>query len=541
MPHQDLDEVPCFVALNLLQRIFADMNPAVASPDRRPQRSCCVATRDIARREPPALVALVLCGVSLFHSAAAGPAFVPTAVGLWPCAQPPHGPMCFAGAMTGIGMAGPAPGATARLRQRLELAYPPVRREVTALRMQVEALAAIRGMVRNLLLPAGGRGQSQRRAIKLRAPASLANSNRGGARHGDPGGPGQLQQLLTNFQQIFLVSDEWIERFALALRDKDKKMFVFFVDLDNVPRFFKTFTLQMFLQIEQRLCCNTFVVCSSCQRFQGKRVSTFSAEELNRVHFTLANAHKDSADAVCTVAHAKLDSILIAFGRQQDARTIICSEDKIFRQVDDLLRRGSSHSAVADKRLVDKGLNLWECGCGKRFSSARAIDQHQAASRNSKCLTKCSVPSAATTGPRRIGTQRLQGIGETLRRVKPTLSRTFWRRTRLVSSAAATAQGEGAGTKAARNNTVMRTRPLGQRQQRTRSPEDSSLRGDGREPANGGHGAMHGIKRAESIGGKAHTQGRSRASGPVSDQDSPIEATLRVIDAWVCSSIGRFP
>ena len=489
-------------------------------------------------------MALVLCGVSLFHSAAAGAAFVPTAVGLWPCAQPPHGPMCFAGARTGIGMAGPAPGVTARLRQGPELAYPPVRREVTALRMQVEAFAAIRGMFRNLLLPAGGRGQSQRRAIKLRAPASLANSHHGGARHGVPGGPGQLQQLLTNFQQIFLVSDEWIERFALALRDKDKKMFVFFVDLDNVPRFFKTFTLQMFLQIEQRLCCHTFVVCSSCQRFEGKRVSAFSAEALNRVHFTLANKHKDSADAVCTVAHAKLDSILIAFGRQQDARTIICSEDKIFQQVDDLLRRGSSHSAVADKRLVDQGLNLWECGCGKRFSSARAIDQHQAASRNSKCLTKCSVLSAATTGPRRIGTQRLQEIGESFsaaaRRVKPKLSRTFWRRTtrtrRCVSSAAARAQGERVGTAAARNDhAVMRTRQLGQRPQRTPPPKDFS--GDGREQADGINGETHGITQAESRRGK----GRSRASGPVSHQDSPIEATLRVIDAWVCSSIGRLP
>ncbi|MGB1595862.1 MAG: hypothetical protein ACPIOQ_24085, partial [Promethearchaeia archaeon] len=89
---------------------------------------------------------------------------------------------------------------------------------------------------------------------------------------------------------------------------------------------------------------------------------------------------------------------------------------------------------------------------------------------------------------------------------------------------------------AARNDHgVMRTRQLGQRPQRTPPPKDFS--GDGREKANGINGETHGITQAESRGGR----GRSRASGPVSHQDSPIEATLRVIDAWVCSSIGRLP
>ena len=91
---------------------------------------------------------------------------------------------------------------------------------------------------------------------------------------------GQSLELLRNFQDIFLVSDVWLTRFAHALREKDKKMFVFFVDLDNVPRFFKKFTLEMFLQIERRLACNTFVVASSCQLYERKRMTLWSSEKV---------------------------------------------------------------------------------------------------------------------------------------------------------------------------------------------------------------------------------------------------------------------
>jgi hypothetical protein len=170
---------------------------------------------------------------------------------------------------------------------------------------------------------------------------------------------GLAPELLSNFQQIFAVSDAWIQRLRNALRDPHSRMVVFFVDLDNVPKFFKTFTLDMLLRIEQSLPCKTFVVCSSCQPNELKKIEEggWNEEQTRRIHFTLANAHKDSADAVCTVAHAKLDSILIAFGRQQDVRTIICSEDKIFQQVDDLLRRGSALSAVASKVQVAGALS----------------------------------------------------------------------------------------------------------------------------------------------------------------------------------------
>lgn len=214
--------------------------------------------------------------------------------------------------------------------------------------------------------------------------------------------------LLNNFQQIFSVSDAWIGRFAHTL-NTDKKLVLFFVDLDNVPRFFKTFTIKVLQQIERRTHCETFVVCSSCQPYELKRVrgGNENQEHLSRVHFTLANKHKDSADAVITVAHAKLDSLLVASGRQQDARAIICSEDQIFKQVDDLLRRGSSLSAIASKVQVARpgnlfGLKLWQCECGRIFSSECAIEQHRGASQNPRCMSEASDHRDSAAGSQRL-------------------------------------------------------------------------------------------------------------------------------------------
>ena len=115
-------------------------------------------------------------------------------------------------------------------------------------------------------------------------------------------------RTLEQFPAGVLVSEHWIRRFSLALLEKKKKIVVFFVDLDNVPRFFKTFTLDTLQQIEQRMPCETFVVCSSCQIYEHQRIleGNWNQQQLNRIHFTLANAHKDSADAVCTVEYLNL-------------------------------------------------------------------------------------------------------------------------------------------------------------------------------------------------------------------------------------------
>ena len=73
--------------------------------------------------------------------------------------------------------------------------------------------------------------------------------------------PKHATALLSNFQQIFGVSDAWIERFAHALLEDDTKLILFFVDLDNVPRFFKTFTIKVLQQIERRMHCGMGKCC----------------------------------------------------------------------------------------------------------------------------------------------------------------------------------------------------------------------------------------------------------------------------------------
>eukprot|EP00961_Rhodomonas_salina_P259220 3502329-Rhodomonas_salina.1 len=58
--------------------------------------------------------------------------------------------------------------------------------------------------------------------------------------------------------------------------------------------------------------------------------------------FSLALKSKDSADAVLTMAAAKLDSIVVAYGRQKDVLLCTISNDRIFEQVAYSLCQGGS-------------------------------------------------------------------------------------------------------------------------------------------------------------------------------------------------------
>jgi hypothetical protein len=129
--------------------------------------------------------------------------------------------------------------------------------------------------------------------------------------------------LLKNFQNMFRVDLKWTNDLASSLADISCKVALIFVDLDNVPRFFDQITPSML----SRLPFETFIVCSARTSRHCPIVSG------GKIHFSLANATKDAADAICTVAAAKLDSILVQYGRQGDVPLIIVSDDKIFSQV----------------------------------------------------------------------------------------------------------------------------------------------------------------------------------------------------------------
>ncbi len=129
--------------------------------------------------------------------------------------------------------------------------------------------------------------------------------------------------LLRNFQNMFSVDLKWIDDLASSLSDRSCNVALIFVDLDNVPRFFQQITPQMI----SKLPFETFVVCSANSSRHCPVMN------IGKVHFSLANATKDAADAICTVAAAKLDSILVQYGRQGDVPVVIVSDDKIFSQV----------------------------------------------------------------------------------------------------------------------------------------------------------------------------------------------------------------
>jgi hypothetical protein len=122
---------------------------------------------------------------------------------------------------------------------------------------------------------------------------------------------------------MFDVKRTWINELQNSLADSSSRIVLIFVDLDNVPRFFDQISRSMV----DSLPFDVFIVCSA------RSTRHVSWKSNGKLHFSLANPTKDAADAVCTVAAAKLDSILVSFGRQRDVPLVIVSDDRIFQQV----------------------------------------------------------------------------------------------------------------------------------------------------------------------------------------------------------------
>jgi hypothetical protein len=139
---------------------------------------------------------------------------------------------------------------------------------------------------------------------------------------------GPTAALLENFKDVFHVNSTWIQELGDSLADSSRKVALIFVDLDNVPRFFEQITPKMISELP----FESFLVCSA------NTTKHFNDRFSSNVHFSLANVTKDAADAICTVAAAKLDSILVQCGRQNDVPLIIVSDDKIFCQVITILK-----------------------------------------------------------------------------------------------------------------------------------------------------------------------------------------------------------
>jgi hypothetical protein len=138
----------------------------------------------------------------------------------------------------------------------------------------------------------------------------------------------QRVSLMQNFRDMFNVHGKLIDDLAACLANMTCRVAIIFVDLDNVPRFFKQITPEMILQLQYEV----FIICSANSSI------SIPCESSGRIHFSLAKSTKDAADAVCTVAATKLDSLLIAYNRKADVPLIIVSDDQIFSQVPTLTR-----------------------------------------------------------------------------------------------------------------------------------------------------------------------------------------------------------
>jgi hypothetical protein len=144
------------------------------------------------------------------------------------------------------------------------------------------------------------------------------------ARSDNQGDNKTLDKLLANLRDIFSLDQAFVRDLKRCLLNRNCKILLLFVDLDNVPRFFQHITSDMIASLP----FEAFVICSA-----NLRPNTRMWQSAHKIHFTLALPSKDAADAVCTVAMSKLDSVLVAADRQDDVVHVVVSDDRIFEQV----------------------------------------------------------------------------------------------------------------------------------------------------------------------------------------------------------------
>jgi len=245
-------------------------------------------------------------------------------------------------------------------------------------------------------------GQLQSHSPNLSAPDAIVAASR------LPTTPAQSRStggrtLLNKFQRTFKVDESFINDLHSQLVQPRSKLFLVFVDLDNVPNFF----VKIKKEELNKLPFEIFIVCSANHR----RCPLSSGRN---VHFSLAACTKDSADAVCTVAAAYLDNIVTLYGRQGSVPFVFVSNDQIFQQVTKLLCAGGTRSTNVSRDQASRGIQMlrdiiggsigsagrggarvgggsWECSvCRKEFASERSLDQHCDATGHYRCW-ECEV------------------------------------------------------------------------------------------------------------------------------------------------------
>jgi len=205
------------------------------------------------------------------------------------------------------------------------------------------------------------------------------------------------QKLADNFCEAYGVNHAFMQNLKGALDDRPKcKVGVLLVDLDNVPKFWQ----QQSVDEIATMPFPVFVFGSAnatgaawCTRLTSR----------DNFHFTLALQSKDAADAVLNMMAASLHCLIVAHDRVGDVGVIPISDDKIFLQTAEILRKGGSPSEIMSRKDAASGFfprllmaplsqpqlaaqsssdksDEWKCSeCWKTFATEKAFKQHQRA------------------------------------------------------------------------------------------------------------------------------------------------------------------
>jgi hypothetical protein len=199
-----------------------------------------------------------------------------------------------------------------------------------------------------------------------------------------------VERLLNNFREMFKVDDAFIANLHKRLCTPGR-FFVLEVDMDQVPKFYQRTSVDMI----SRMATSVFVIGSA-----NRAADRSALASKGNFHFTLAMKTKDAADAVLTMAMSKMDSIIVACGRQKDVYHMMVSDDRIFEQATQLMRQGGSPAMNVSRAQAQAGLGVlsrqlvtwdWKCDvCGKTFGSERALEQHQEDTHTCSSSSSCS-------------------------------------------------------------------------------------------------------------------------------------------------------
>ncbi len=165
-----------------------------------------------------------------------------------------------------------------------------------------------------------------------------------------------ISDLENNFQLMFEVRGVFVSNLRRELSSGiKKKLAIMFVDMDQVRNFDQD---PRDVETILKLPMPVFVVGSAKRNVDS---SVLASKGNFHFHFTRAQKESNSADMVLTMAATALQSLAVAYGRQEDVYFHTISNDKCFETVTQLLRNAGALSESISREVVAGGLDGIPC------------------------------------------------------------------------------------------------------------------------------------------------------------------------------------